>query len=291
MLSLAHILLPTDFSPRVTAIARYAAALARHFHARLTILHAVPPLDLSWGASGYSVMVEEVCAHQKERARQQLDRFLDEELREFQVDRVLVEGDPAETILEYAHSHPVDLIMMPTRGCGPFRRFIIGSVTAKVLHDAHCPVWTGEHIEELRSERSSTPEVIVCAVDLIPESAASLAWAARLAASFHSRLVAVHAIPSLEFSPETYYLEADLRRFLIGDARSKIAKLLKDSEMPDAEIRVKGGSIPRVVRFAAEDSRADLLIIGRSAGTGVLGRLRTHAYAIIRESPCPVISL
>ncbi len=37
---------------------------------------------------------------------------------------------------------------MPTHGYGPFRRFILGSVTAKVLHDADCPVWTGVHLEE-----------------------------------------------------------------------------------------------------------------------------------------------
>jgi len=37
--------------------------------------------------------------------------------------------------------------MMPTHGLGGFRRFLLGSVTAKVLHDADCPVWTGVHLE------------------------------------------------------------------------------------------------------------------------------------------------
>ena len=33
--------------------------------------------------------------------------------------------------------------MMPTHGCGPLRRFLLGSVTAKVLHDVSTAVWTG----------------------------------------------------------------------------------------------------------------------------------------------------
>ncbi len=36
----------------------------------------------------------------------------------------------------------LDLIMMPTHGGRHFRSLLIGSVTAKVLHDVRCPVWT-----------------------------------------------------------------------------------------------------------------------------------------------------
>ena len=36
---------------------------------------------------------------------------------------------------------------MPTHGFGPLRRFLLGSVAAKVLHDAQCPVWTSVHTD------------------------------------------------------------------------------------------------------------------------------------------------
>jgi hypothetical protein len=45
-----------------------------------------------------------------------------------------------------------------------------------------------------------------------------------------------------------------------------------------------------VERIAAE-VHADLLVIGRNPAPGILGRLRTHAYSIIRQSPCPVLSV
>jgi RNA polymerase primary sigma factor len=40
-----------------------------------------------------------------------------------------------------------------------------------------------------------------------------------------------------------------------------------------------------------EEAEADLLVIGRGAENGHLGRLRNHAYPIIRHSPCPVVSV
>jgi nucleotide-binding universal stress UspA family protein len=36
---------------------------------------------------------------------------------------------------------------------------------------------------------------------------------------------------------------------------------------------------------------ADLLVIGRGSESGLLGRLRANAYAILRESPCPVVTI
>jgi len=46
-----------------------------------------------------------------------------------------------------------------------------------------------------------------------------------------------------------------------------------------------------VVCRTAERVQADLLVIGRGSAAGIFGRLRTNAYAIIRQSPCPVVSV
>jgi nucleotide-binding universal stress UspA family protein len=50
-------------------------------------------------------------------------------------------------------------------------------------------------------------------------------------------------------------------------------------------------SIPPAVSAAAAQLEADLVVIGRAASRGVLGRLRTNAYSIIRQSSCPVVSV
>src|SRR5690348_13777714 len=52
-----------------------------------------------------------------------LDTFLVEELRGLNATRVVLQGDPAATIIQYAHAERFDLIVMPTHGYGTFRRF------------------------------------------------------------------------------------------------------------------------------------------------------------------------
>ena len=50
-------------------------------------------------------------------------------------------GDPADRILEYAADKKVDLIAMSTHGRTGLARWVLGSVTDKVLHGAKVPMW------------------------------------------------------------------------------------------------------------------------------------------------------
>jgi nucleotide-binding universal stress UspA family protein len=49
-------------------------------------------------------------------------------------------GDPATAILDVAERDGAELIVMGTRGLGTAERWLIGSVSDKVLHHAHCSV-------------------------------------------------------------------------------------------------------------------------------------------------------
>jgi universal stress protein family protein len=92
----------------------------------------------------------------------------------------VLQGDPAAKIIECATTEGADLIMMPTRGYGPYRRFLLGSVTAKVLHDCDCPVWTSVHLEQPTDAKPAYHK-IACAVDAGPHTTKVLSWASGLA--------------------------------------------------------------------------------------------------------------
>ena len=85
-------------------------------------------------------------------------------------------------------------------------------------------------------------------------------------------------------------LDQDWRIALERSARLQLEELLAEVGV-DAVVVLDDGDAPRVVRNVAGSIGADLVVIGRHAGAGILGRLREHAYAIIRESPCPVVSV
>ena len=206
---------------------------------------------------------------------------------------LVLEGDPATAIVEKAHSERADLIVMATHGYGRFRRFILGSVTAKVLHDADCPVWTGAHMPAAPAAEQASQQApikqVVCAVDLSAHSENVLDWAARLAGAFDARLFLIHAIQALAPAEEDYY-EQDWREDLASGARDQLDGL-QQSIGTKAEQLVVAGDVPHTVCAQAEELGADVLVIGRSSESGLLGRLRTNAYAIIRGAHCPVVSV
>jgi nucleotide-binding universal stress UspA family protein len=288
MLNLATILLPVDFSERSIAAARYAGTLACSFQSQVIMLHVVPN-DYPIGGFEAPLALGDWWHDRLEDARRNLDSFMADDFRRMPVKRVVLEGDPAARIVEVAHSEGAKLIVMPTHGYGPFRRFILGSVTAKVLHDADCAVLTSAHIEETPEPEALAFRNILCAVDLGRQSRAALTWAAELAAKFDSRLHVVHALPPIG-AGQARYFDAEFRIALERSAKEGVYALLETvGQRPD--VLIDHGAVAQVVREAAESVKADFVVIGRHASSGFLGRLHADAYAIVRESPCPVVSV
>ena len=291
MAMLSRILVPVAFSARCQDATRYAAALACRFHCELALLHVfVQPWAAFSSAEGYATPPPFDLESTLAQVRAELDRFLSDELGGLTVRREVGEGDPARAIAEFANTEKCDLIVMPTHGYGPFRRFLLGSVTAKVLHDAHCPVLTSPHLEHPPAMESPSFGKILCAVDLRPESRQVIAWAARFAAEFGSELALVHAVPDATIRMDGITFEPAWNAELLARARQQVTAL-RDEMNVKAEVVMEAGDVPAAVRAAAESTGADLLVVGRGHAHGVLGRLRTHTYGIVRESPCPVLAV
>jgi nucleotide-binding universal stress UspA family protein len=286
---LSHILVPIDFSERSSGAVRYAEALMQRFSSRLTLLHVLPPPHYEFGAMevGGSVL-EELFRNRSEQAQRELDNFLANELPADRTVRLLIEGDPATKIVALAHDEQAGLIVMPTHGYGPFRRFILGSVTAKVLHDADCPVWTGVHLEAESAEQVQFRKV-VAALDLGQQSERTLMWASRFAQGVGAQLTLVHATPNLEGQAGEYF-DPDWRKHVETQVREQV-DALQQRLNTHAPLLVDSGDASTVVCQLAQEAGADLLVIGRGSAAGVFGRLRANAYSIIRQSTCPVVSV
>jgi nucleotide-binding universal stress UspA family protein len=287
MFTIPRILLPIDFSARSGDAADAAVAVAEHFGSEIALLHVVAPrVGLPLTTSAQSKVLH---SGLRVEAEEQMEAFRPNQWGHLEVKRVLREGDPARTIVDYAIEEQVDLIMMPTHGYGPFRRLLLGSVTAKVLHDARCPVWTAAHTPDVASTISAKPRRIACAVDLKPHSSSVVSWAVRLCREFGAPLSAIHVVDSLDPRLEDYYLSPEWRAQVIDEARNEVKQLM-ETAATDGEIQIEIGPIADGVADAARRVQADLLVIGRNESR-VGGRLPTNAYAIVRESPCPVLGV
>jgi nucleotide-binding universal stress UspA family protein len=289
MPDLAKILLPVDLSERSAGAARYARALALHFNSDVILAHALPPLYSDLGGMEFTgAMLVDVYRSREEAARREIEAFVAAELGGVNVRCVILHGEAAGSIVNLAHDEQVDLVTLPTHGYGPFRRFILGSNTAKVLHDCNCAILTGVHLETGPAGAPVPFRRVLCAIDLGPHSAATLAWAVWLQREFGATLTVIHAMtahPEPAGEPESNW-----RSGLREAAEEEILMLQRDSGV-EAEILLEAGDAGKVICSAAGRLAADVLVIGRGSSGGALGRLRANSYAIIRQSPCPVISV
>jgi nucleotide-binding universal stress UspA family protein len=114
-------------------------------------------------------------------------------------------------------------------------------------------------------------------VDLKASSARVLDWASHLAEEYQAELTLVHVTGSQN-------------QHARSEARQALEHLLKAAGYRSG-LRVEAGDVPKVVAQMAGEIKADLLVIGRKSEAGVLGRLDMTAYSIIRQSPCPVVSV
>lgn len=273
-----NILFPVDFSPSCIAMAAYVNRAAAIFSSNVTLLHVC---DLA-SHNGFELAVrslQEIAEEHWNIARRRIDTFLEAEFPLTKCPRIVRSGDPAEQIAETARTGRFDLIIMPTHA-GRFRRMLLGSTTAKVLNDADCLVMTTEHAEVI-APRPLEHREWVCAVDLNGDSKRVLELANRAAAAAGARLSLIHVIQDSDSTEQRSRDEEKVRR-RIGELQKSIGG--------EATLRVLGGPLKEAILDAAEQSGADVLIIGRPQSRGV-GRMRDLTYGVVRDSPFPVLSL
>ncbi|HTA43564.1 MAG TPA: universal stress protein [Bryobacteraceae bacterium] len=285
-----RILFPVDFSERSRAAAPFVLSMAQRYKAKVIALHVLQPPPPLY--AGMNTVYPEVYDFEGLSAdlRAELEKFAEAELPKVYVTCVVETGDPAAVITEYAENEKIDLIAMPTHGYGRFRRALLGSVTAKVLHDAKVPVWTAAHAPEPSHRAHPQPRHILCAIGLKPESRHTLEFAIEMAGDANATVEALHV--AIEGEAEPARAETRLHELLIETAREKQVKVQEAVGGPGVEGVVNGGSIAHMVRAMAVDKRSDLVVVGRGCEKNpLMGRLWSNTYAIVRESPCPVLSV
>lgn len=132
-----NILLPTDGSSFSEAAIPYALDIASEFDSEIVFLQIVSSrlmdIDTKKGSQSKS-LVDEADVHL--RSKQVSLRQQGYKVRY----RILAGNQIADTIVTEADRLNSDLIIMATHGRGGIKRWILGSVAEKVLHQAPCPV-------------------------------------------------------------------------------------------------------------------------------------------------------
>ena len=287
MKTIQKILFPVDFSPSCEAIAPFVRRAAAMYSAKVTLLYVLEP-----SASGFELLTRpapDALEDYKAVGCAKLTEYLSAEFPMPECSRLLVVGEAADRIAAVARDRGFELVVMPTHA-GVFRRMLLGSTTAKVLNDADCMVLTTQHAETI-TPRPLDHREWVCAVGLSSDSERVLRIASQLAETAHANLSLIHAIPAAPPSlPVRFNLEERVYSLEMQAALDRMSAL-QSVAGSNAKVNVAVGPIKDALTETTRRLQADALIIGRSSQSGTQGRLRDLTYAVVRDAPCPVISV
>ena len=288
MLNIKKILLPVDFPVASLGVLHQAATLARHFNSEIMLLHVVTALSHAAGVPEDSREMADwdLRAAIIGQAQKQQDQSLGPKLEGLNIQRKLVNGDAAVAIVQTAQEEKPDLIMMPSHSF-TFFQFLMGSVTAKVLHGTECPVWTGAHVQVSPVQEFAIRNVL-CAVDFGPRCQKTATLAAQMAAEFDARLTLAYVTAGVEmWGAGGSYVDQRWKEELLSNASQQMAKLQQDMGIK-ADVFIGSGDVPKVLSQAAKQTKTDFLVTGCYPYGG---HLRTHGYGIICGVQIPVLSV
>ena len=281
-----RILFPIDFSDHNRALAIQVAWLANRFDSRVTLLH-VADVPSSCGAATEAYYDWDTYEALANRTKHQLYEF-PIDLPEPRVERAAMEGEPAYQIVNWATQHKIDLIVLGTHDCGTLRGLLLGSVAAKVIHEVSCPVWVHSTFHRSIDKQNLAVRNVICALELTEEAVPVLQFTNDFAEKLGANVLVIHSVLESEARLDECF-DPHLHEYLMQGARSEISTR-QHAAGTDFPVCVTREGISKAIVDAVRIQKADLVIVGRGKCRQMLGRLRTHEYDIIRQTPCPVLS-
>ena len=145
-----HVVLATDGSEPSLAAAGLVRDLVNSTAlAGISVLAVVAPIEqipfygafATFGGGTVSQAVwDEMSAEAERSAQEAIRRTVAELHATVPVESVVRHGQPPAEIVRYAEEIGAGLIVMGSRGWGELHAALVGSVSERVLHTAHCPV-------------------------------------------------------------------------------------------------------------------------------------------------------
>jgi nucleotide-binding universal stress UspA family protein len=284
MITINHILCPTDLSADSDAALRYAVALSRTYEAKLSVCHCsadstkidgevredfknrVAALIRQWGGAGQCPPAD--------------------------YEAFIIEGEPDEAISKAAAEQCVDLIVMRSRR-RPLAAALLGSTAEAVCRTAPCPVLI-THPDEREWVGLTSCEIdlrkILVANDFSIDSELAMQFALSFAQEYQTELHLLHVLP-VALAPAAAGLPPDVENDF-----HRAARVLQQSVPEEVYLwckvqqAVKTGQPYREILNYADENEIDLICMGvHGAGFAMRALFGSNTDRVLRQAPCPVL--
>ncbi len=296
--NIATILCPIDFSEFSRHALNHAAALSRWYSARLTVLHVIEiplvPLDALAGASGtftppLNLDRDKVADEVREFARSAIGT------PDVSLDVVVTFGLPVLDIQQRAEQIHADVVVMGTHGRSGFQRFMLGSVTERLLRTLAVPVLVVP--PPVTKPENIGYATILCPIDFSDESRRALDYALSLAQEANARIIVLHVLEALLDEVPQRIRNVNVLEYvreLEEDALARLIAAVPDEARTWAQPveRVTKGRAYREILATAEAEHVELIVMG-VRGRGAVDRwlFGSTTEHVIRQAHCPVLTL
>jgi nucleotide-binding universal stress UspA family protein len=280
-----NVLIATDFSRYSNTALNFGLQVAKAYSAQAHVVFVIPTDQFLLAGPEAYVAAKDAAGRDLEQLQAELHRtHLQVQGEDYHL--YLLEGDVAQSILDFAQQKRIDLIVLGTHGRGGLGKALMGSVAERVFRQSPVPVLTlGPHL--LRPTRDNGPKNILVAADFTPASARAARYAAMLARENKAKLTLLHVVDrkKLEHVPDPAAVKRGIER--------RLADLLgAEGDAVDYAVQVEVGPVVPAILHTLNERGADLLVIGVHRSSSVLDRLMfPHAYELVCESSCPVLTL
>ena len=143
-IQIRKILVPIDGSEHSIKAAKYATRIAKVDNAELFFIHVITP-GIPYG---YATPAASTVHQYDEEIKDKINSWFDEVrniaknegIRDVKTDIFVDVKSVIDSILDYATTKEIDLIVVGTKGRTGLKRLLMGSIASGILHHAQCPV-------------------------------------------------------------------------------------------------------------------------------------------------------
>ncbi len=291
-MSFKRILVATDFSDFSDKAAEWGVFLAENYQANLTLLHSIVINGEFMALESAITKFERYIITATERSRQRFKPYLEKAARKgIEVDyKILTEiQSAADSILKYIRESNYDLVVLGTHGRSGLKKWIYGSVSAKIVRLSPIPVLT-VHLSHLEPAINK----ILVPVDFSEHSTKAMDFAIPLARKFKAGIEFFHVVDQ-EIHP--VYNTASMRLLFKADPQLKERSIQLLSEFVEYHgekaiyTATEGRAYREIVQYA-QNNPVDLIVMATRGLTGLKHLLiGSTTERVVQLAPCPVLTI
>jgi len=275
-----------DFFPGSLHAFDYALKLAKNYEAQVIALHVIEPIIPTVYEPAFSVPdLTNILEKESKRLLKELGAKAAKVGVPLSTEVKL--GDIATEIRTYVDKAKPDLVVVGTHGSKGFERWLLGSVTEKLMR--HCPVPLLV-IGGRKKAGTPPPEIgsVLVTTDFSDGTADALVYAFSIAEECHAKIDVLHVVDELALIE----MASDTRESVIDGVRKNLDRIVpaKARALCETQTTVATGTAYQSILKTAKKDKVGLIVMNVH-GKGMLDRLLVGSTAerVVRGAECPVL--